>query len=86
MNEHAGPPAVEIVPTTLDVHRFYSASETAARFSATVEALDEWVRGGYIEPVFLAGELRYSGFAIARLLGWPLSDDPLDYLPVQDLE
>ena len=51
-----------------------------------MEALDEWVRGGFIESVFLDGELRYSGFAIARLLGWPLSDDLLDYLPVQDLE
>ena len=41
MNEHAGPSAVEIVPTTLDVYRFYSAVETAERFDATVEALDE---------------------------------------------
>ena len=51
----------------------------------TVEALEERVCEGCIEPVFLEGELRYSGFAIARILGWPLSDDPLDFLPGQDL-
>ena len=51
-----------------------------------MEDLDEWAQGGFIEPVCLAGEPQYSGFAIARLLGWPLSDDPRDYLPEQDLE
>ena len=45
MNEHAGSPAFEIVPTTLDTFRFYSAGETAEIFAATVEALDEWVQG-----------------------------------------
>ena len=86
MSENAGSPAVVVVSTTLDLHRFYSSHETATRFSVTVEALDKWVREGYIQPVCLDGEFQYSGFAIARLLGWPLSDDPLDYLPVQDLE
>ena len=86
MNENTGEPAVVIVPTTLDVHRFYSAIETAERFGATLEALDEWVREGFIQPVFLEGESRYSGFVIAQILGWPLSDDPLDYLLEQDLE
>ena len=86
MDEYAGEPAVVVVPTTLDIFRFYSVGETAARFSATVEALDEGVRGGFICPVFLYGEPMFSGFAIAKLLGWPLSDDPLYYLPEQDLE
>ena len=86
MNENAGAPAVTVVSPTLDIYRFYSASETAAIFGATVEALDEWVCEGFIQPVFLDGEPRYSGFAIAKLLGWPLSDDPRDYLPEQDLE
>ena len=71
MDEYAGSPAVVVVPTTLDIYRFYSASETAEIFAATVEALDEWVRGGFICPVFLYGEPMFSGFAIAKLLGWP---------------
>ena len=86
MNENAGEPAFVVVPTTLNIFRFYSAGETAEIFAATVEDLDEWAQGGFIEPVCLAGEPQYSGFAIARLLGWPLSDDPRGYLPEQDLE
>ena len=86
MDENAGEPAFVVVPTTLNIFRFYSAGETAEIFAATEEALDEWVRGGFIKPVFLYGEPQYSGFAIARLLGWPLSDDPRVYLPEQDLE
>ena len=73
-------------PSLTNIYRFYSAGETADKFAATVEALDERVREGCIEPVFLEGESRYSGFVIAQILGWPLSDDPLDYLLEQDLE
>ena len=86
MDEYASSPAVVVVPTTLDIFRFYSAGETAEIFAATVEDLDEWVQGVFIKPVFLYGEPMFAGFAIARLLVWPLSDDPLDYLPEQDLE
>ena len=85
MMQYAGLPAADLVPNTLDIRRFYSAVETADRFAATVEDLDEWVREGCIEPVVLNGEALYSGLAIAKLLGWPLSDDPLDYLLGQDL-
>ena len=86
MNDNAGAPAVTVVSPTLDIYRFYSVSETAAIFSATVEALDGWVCSGFICPVFLDGEPMFSGFAIAKLLGWPMSDDPRDYLPEQNLE
>ena len=46
-----------------------------------VRTFNERVRGGWITPIWTDGECRYSGFAIARLLGWPLSDDPRDYMP-----
>ena len=72
-------------PSLTNIYRFYSAGETADKFAATVEALDERVREGFIQPLFLNGEVMFSGFAIAKLLGWPLSDDPLDFLPGQDL-
>lgn len=87
MMSNAGPPAFEIVsPSNLDLYRFYPAQETAERIGATVEALDEWVRQGFLKPVILDGEPEFSGFAIARILGWPVSDDPGVYLPEQDLE
>ena len=34
------------------------------------------------EPVFETGDRRYSGYVLAQLLGWPLSDNPKDYLLV----
>ena len=32
-------------------------------------------------PVLRLGDRRYSGFVIAGLPGWPLSDDHQDYIP-----
>ena len=84
MNDNAGAPAVTVVSPTLDIGRAYSASETAAILDVTVEALDEWVREGLIEPVFPDGEPSYSGFVLAKLLGWPLSEDSRDYMPGRD--
>ena len=37
-----------------------------------------------IKPVFENGDRRYSGYTLARLLGWPLSDDPKDYMLRKD--
>ena len=39
------------------------------------------MREGKVKPVFDTGDRRYSGYVIARLLDWPLSDDPRDYVP-----
>ena len=86
MMQNAGEPAVNLCSNPLDIFRFYSAVETAERFDATLEALSEWVREGFIQPVFLEGESRYSGLVIVKLLGWPVSDDPRVYLAEQILE
>ena len=73
------PPAV--VPPTLDIGRAYSAGEAAAILGIMTYVLNERVREGRLKPVFDSGDRRYSGYVLAQLLGWPLSDDPLDYLP-----
>ena len=52
----AGCAAVNVAPNTLDLYRFYSAIETAERFSATVQTLNVWVRHGVIHPVHLNGD------------------------------
>ncbi len=68
----------------LSIGRGYTAEEAAAILGISTRTLNERVREGYIKPIFHAGERRYSGYALARLLGWPLTDDPRDYLPVSD--
>ena len=77
------PPPTAISPT-LDIGRAYSANEAAAILGVTVAVLNERVREGQVEPVFSTGDRRYSGYALARLLGWPLSDNPLDYMARRD--
>ena len=69
------------MPPKLDIGRAYSANGTAAILDVTVGVLNERVREGQITPIFPTGDRRYSGYMLARLLGWPLSDDPQDYMP-----
>ena len=71
-------------PPSLDIGRAYSANDTAAILDLTVGVLNERVREGLITPIFPTGDRRYSGYMIARLLGWPLSDNPKDYMPRKD--
>ena len=70
-----------VVSPTLDIGRAYSASEAAAILGITTYVLNERVREGRIKPMFETGDRRYSGYVLAQLLGWPLSDNPRDYLP-----
>ena len=69
------------VRPTLDIGRAYDANQTATILGISVYVLNERVREGKIKPVFDTGDRRYSGYVIARLLDWPLSDDPRDYMP-----
>ena len=69
------------VPPTLDIGRAYNASEAAAILGITTYVLNERVRDGLLKPVFENGDRRYSGYALARLLGWRLGGNPRDYLP-----
>ena len=71
-------------PPKLDIGRAYSANDTAAILDVTVGVLNERVREGQITPIFPTGDRRYSGYMLARFLGWPLSDDPMDYMPRRD--
>ena len=65
----------------LNIGRAYSAQDAAAILGITTSVLNERVREGVIKPVLDSGDRRYSGYILARLLGWPLSDDPKDYMP-----
>ena len=71
---------------TLSIGRGYTAEEAAAILGISTRTLNERVRQGYLQPIFHAGERRYSGYALAKLLGWPLSDDPRDFMPVSDTD
>ena len=73
-----------ISPPTLDIGRAYSASDAAAILGVTVYVLNERVREGVIQPVLPTGDRRYSGYLLAKLLGWPLSENPQDYMPRKD--
>lgn len=53
----------------LSIERAYRADEAAAILGISTRTLNDRVRQGYIQPIFHVGERRYSGFAIARLLG-----------------
>ena len=71
-------------PPKLDIGRAYSAKNAAAILDLTVGVLNERVREGLITPIFPTGDRRYSGYTLAKLLGWPLSYDPMDYMPRRD--
>ena len=69
------------VSLSLDIGRAYNATDAAALLGITPYVLNERVRESWLKPVFETGDRRYSGYALAQLLGWPLSSDPRDYLP-----
>ena len=64
----------------LEIGRAYTAAEAAAMLGLGKSSFNERVREGRIKPVFSEGERRFSGYVLARLLGWPLTDDPRDYV------
>ena len=66
---------------SLDIGRAYSATEAAGILGISPYVLNERVREGLLKPIFATGDRRYSGYALAQVLGWPLSADPRDYLP-----
>ena len=68
----------------LEIGRAYSAADAAAILGIHPSVLNERVREGLIVPIFPTGDRRYSGYALAKLLGWPLSEDPKDYMFRQD--
>ena len=70
-----------VVPPNLDIGRAYTASDAAAILGITTYVLNERVREGLLKPIFENGDRRYSGYVLAQVLGWPLSDNPRDYLP-----
>ena len=65
----------------LRLDRTYSAAEAAQIIGIKVSAFNEKVRRGCISPIPVPGARRFSGFTLAQLLGWPLTDDPRDYMP-----
>ena len=79
------PPPKGVSPTlvspTLDIGRAYGANDAAAILGITTYVLNERVKEGWIKPLFETGDRRYSGYALALLLGWPLKDNLLQYLP-----
>ena len=83
----AGPESVQQPDSerpVLEIGRAYSAEDAGYFLGITVFVLNQRVREGQILPIFHAGDRRYSGYMIARLLGWPLSDNPQDYMPGKD--
>ena len=70
-----------LVSPTLDIGRAYSATDAARILGITPYVLNERVREGWIKPIFSTGDRRYSGYVLAQLLGWPLSDIPRDDPP-----
>ena len=69
---------------SLDIGRAYCSRDAALILGVTESTFNERVREGLIKPVLESGDRRYSGYMLARLLGWPLSDDPRDYMPRKD--
>ena len=68
-------PSPAVISPTLDIGRAYKASEAAAILGITTYVLNERVREGWVKPLFETGDRRYSGYALAQLLGWPLDDN-----------
>ena len=73
-------PLPTVVSPTLDIGRAYNAKEAAAILGITPYVLNERVREGWIKPMFETGDRRYSGYALAQLLGWPLADKVRQHL------
>ena len=82
MEGHSILPSPAVISPTLDIGRAYNAGEAAAILGITTYVLNERVREGWIKPLFETGDRRYSGYALAQLLGWPLDDNLRLELPV----
>ena len=77
-------PDGESVPV-LHKGRAYTARDAAAILGINESVLNERVREGVINPLFSTGDRRYSGYVLARLMGWPVSEDPCDYMRGADV-
>ena len=71
----------ELDDPILRLDRAYCAADAARILRIGVTSFNERVRAGVISPIPMGGDRRFSGFELARLLGWPLTDDPRDYMP-----
>ena len=67
----------------LSIGRAYSATDAADLLDMDIRTFNRRVSEGMLEPLWSLGSRRFSGFDIARLLHWPLSDDAKDYVPVK---
>ena len=65
----------------LDIGRAYSGRDAAKLLGITEGTLNERVKEGELTPIFRTGDRRYSGYDLAKLLRWPLTDNPADYMP-----
>ena len=72
-------PVAESVPI-LEIGRAYNATDATAILGISESVLNERVREGVLKLIFPTGDRRYSGYELARLLGWPVSEDPRDYM------
>ena len=72
---------VSVGSVRLMIDRAYSTRETAELLSMDIRTFNRRVAEGMIMPLWPRGQRRFSGYTIARLLGWSLSDDVKDYLP-----
>ena len=73
-------PSPAVISPTLDIGRAYSATAAAEILGITTYVLNERVKEGWIKPLFETGDRRYSGYVLAKLLGWPLKDNLLSDL------
>ena len=73
-------PSPAVISPTLDIGRAYNATDAAAILGITPYVLNERVREGWIKPIFETGDRRYSGYVLAKMLGWPLKDNLLSDL------
>ena len=76
--------SLPLVPETvpvLHIGRAYNARDAAAILGISESVLNERVREGVLKPIFASGDRRYSGYVLARLMGWPVSENPTDFMP-----
>ena len=67
--------SLPLVPETvpvLHIGRAYNARDAAAILGVSESVL---------KPIFASGDRRYSGYVLARLMGWPVSENPTDFMP-----
>ncbi len=72
---------MKVAEPRLRLDRAYEAKVAAKMLGMNVRVFNERVREGWVSPINNVGERRFSGYALAKKLGWPLTDDPRDYMP-----